>query len=130
EFLNEAWEPFYCLDVAEQLEEAGVVYLGSATLTDNHPQLLIDEATLRTLAHLRTAPQRRLALDFATQQRFRRDVFWKAGPLAAGALERVWIGCSGDPRRWSTQVKVPRGIIHFREAFTTRLAALLDAGPL
>ncbi len=131
EFLNEEWEPFYCLDVADQLQEAEVVYLGSATLADNHPLLLVDEATLRTVAQLGTPRQRRLALDFATHQQFRRDVFCKSqSPLETGALERVWVGCAGDPRLLSTQVKVPRGIIHFREPFIRKLGALLENGPL
>ena len=81
EFLNATWEPFYCVDVADQLQEAGVAYLGSATLTDNHAALLIDESTLRSIAQLPQERQRRLALDFATNQQFRRDVFWRPADL-------------------------------------------------
>jgi SAM-dependent methyltransferase len=131
EFLNDEWEAFYGVDVADQLQEAGVVYLGSATLADNHPLLLVDEATLRTVEQLETPRQRRLALDFATRRQFRRDVFCKARPpVATSALERVWVGCTIDPRLLPTQVKVPRGIVHFRETFIRKLGALLEGGPL
>ncbi len=131
EFLNQEWQAFYCLDVADQLAEANVTYLGSATLVDNHPLLVTDEATLRGLGQLRSPRQRRLALDFATQQRFRRDVFWRAQPhFETGNLDRVWIGSAGCPRLLPTQVRVPRGIVHFRAAFSRKLGDLLEGGPL
>ena len=38
EFLNETWEPFYSIDVADEMLEAEVHYLGSATLPENHPR--------------------------------------------------------------------------------------------
>ncbi|HKB11289.1 MAG TPA: class I SAM-dependent methyltransferase, partial [Vicinamibacterales bacterium] len=37
EFMNEVWQPFYSVDVADELGEAGLRYVGSATLAENHP---------------------------------------------------------------------------------------------
>src|SRR5689334_8645010 len=42
EFMNAAWQPFYAVDVADQLEAIGLRYVGSATLADNHPPLVLD----------------------------------------------------------------------------------------
>jgi SAM-dependent methyltransferase len=132
EFLNAAWEPFYCVDVADQMQEADLTYLGSATLVDNHPLLVIDAPTWTSIGNLATERQRRLALDFATNQQFRRDVFVRAASRGAedgsSALDSVTVGCADDPHQLRTQVRVPRGVIHFREAFIRRLQELVEAG--
>jgi ubiquinone/menaquinone biosynthesis C-methylase UbiE len=131
EFLNETWQPFYCVDVADQLREAGVLYLGSATLAENHPQLIVDESTLQSLEQLTTHRQRRLALDFATHQQFRRDVFRREPARRdQAALDSMIVGCSGDPELVQTDVRVPRGVIHFRDTFIRRLRELLQSGPI
>jgi SAM-dependent methyltransferase len=130
EFLNETWEPFYGVDVADQMQQAGVAYVGSATLADNHPLLLVDETTLQGIGQLPTERQRRIALDFATQQHFRRDVFWRPVPGAGSrALESLLIGCVDDPRRLRPPIRVPRGLVHFQEDFLYRLRGLLQRGP-
>ena len=75
EFMNAAWQPFYAVDVADQLEAIGLRYVGSATLADNHPPLVLDAESAKAIAALETERERRVATDFATNQRFRRDVF-------------------------------------------------------
>jgi SAM-dependent methyltransferase len=131
EFLNATWEPFYCVDVADQLQQAGVAYVGSATLTDNHAALLIDESTLRNIGQLAHERQRRLALDFATNQQFRRDVFWRPTcPGGASGPDCSLIGCIDDPQQLPARIRVPRGVVHFQSAFILRLRDLLARGPL
>ncbi len=133
EFLNETWQPFYCVDVADQLHAAGVRYVGSATLVDNHPQLIVNESTFQSIERLATHRQRRLALDFATHQQFRRDVFRRESHregMDQPALDSVIIGCTGAPELLETDVTVPRGIMHFKDTFIRKLRALLQRGPI
>lgn len=131
EFLNATWEPFYGVDVADQLRPAGVEYVGSATLTDNYPALLIDEATLHRIMQVPHERQRRLALDFATNQQFRRDVFWRPTRRGdAGGVDCSLVGCIDDPHRLPAQIRVPRGVAHFQPAFMLRLRSLLLQGPI
>ncbi len=131
EFLNETWEPFYGVDVADQMQAAGVSYVGSATLADNHAALLVDESTLERIGQLPTERQRRIALDFATNRQFRRDVFWRpASAPETGALDCTLIGCVDVAEQLCAPFKVPRGIIHFQESFLNRLRELLEPGPL
>lgn len=132
EFLNETWEPFYGVDVADQMQDAGVSYVGSATLADNHAALLVDESTLERIGHLPAERQRRIALDFATNQQFRRDVFWRPAVFApgTGALDAALIGCVDVAEQLSAPCRVPRGIIHFQESFLSRLRVLLEPGPV
>ncbi|MGB6450557.1 MAG: class I SAM-dependent methyltransferase [Steroidobacteraceae bacterium] len=133
EFMSEAWEAFYCIDVADQMAEAGLRYAGSATLTDNHAGLLIDDATAANIAGLPTERQRRLALDFACNPHFRRDVFFR--PSATGAMcdrslrtDDAIIGAIGDPERIDTAVKVPRGALHFQADFAEAVRSLMAGG--
>lgn len=132
EFLNETWEPFYGVDVADQLQEAGVAYVGSATLADNHAPLLVDASTLDRIGQLPEERQRRIALDFATNQQFRRDVFWRPTSSArdADALDSTLIGCVNVAEGLRAPIRVPRGIIHFQETFLERLRQLLEPAPL
>ena len=131
EFLNETWEPFYGVDVADQMQEAGVSYVGSATLADNHPALLVDESTLERIGQLPAERQRRIALDFATNQPFRRDVFWRPSRAAdAGALDSILVGCVDVAAQLRGPFRVPRGILHFEDSFLSRLRPLLEPGPM
>lgn len=135
EFLNEAWEPFYSVDVADDMVEAGVRYLGSATLVDNHPALVVEALAAQAVSSLATPRQRQLAIDFAANQRFRRDVFVR-GQDALGAadvtrnLYAVPIGCLGDPEAIGPAVRVPRGEIRFQDDFIRDLRPWLERGSI
>jgi SAM-dependent methyltransferase len=133
EFLNETWQPFYSVDVADEMASANVTLIGSATLPDNHPMLVIDEAAAESLKSLTTPRQVHLATDFATNRRFRRDIFIRSDSPrssedAARALESAIIGCVGDPQQLTNKVKVPRGQITFQADFMQALQALLHEG--
>jgi predicted O-methyltransferase YrrM len=135
EFLNRTWEPFYSIDVADELAEADVSYLGSATLADNHQPLIVDDRVAEAAAKLPAARQRQLAIDFATNQRFRRDVFVRGranlGPAdVARNLNAVVIGSLGNPARILTRARVPRGEIRFQRDFIGELQQVLLRGSL
>jgi SAM-dependent methyltransferase len=133
EFLNRAWEPFYSIDVAEGLAEAGVRLIGSATLADNHEPLLVDDGIAEVLNRLPALRQRELALDFAVNRRFRRDVFVRgaaeAGPAEISSrVAELPIGCIGTPSGIGTTARVPRGEIRFQPRFIGELKELLAVG--
>lgn len=133
EFFNETWQPFYSVDVMDEMAQAGASYVGSATLVDNHPMLLVEEAATDSLKNLASPRQQHLALDFATNRRFRRDVFARSDTArsqaeAARAINDVVIGGVGDPRQIGTRIKVPRGHITFQPDFIETLKGLLRHG--
>jgi hypothetical protein len=135
EFLNETWQPFYSIDVIEEMAGAGVSFVGSATLADNHPMLLVEESAAEALKALASPRQQHLALDFATNRRFRRDVFVRSdtsrSPMeATRALNSTIVGCVGDPQQLGTRVKVPRGQISFQSDFIDELKSLLRNGSI
>ena len=135
EFLNQTWEPFYSVDIADEMAEAETRYLGSATLVDNHPTLIVDALAAEAVAKLSTPRQRQLAIDFATNQRFRRDVFVRSqksrGPVeATRKLHAVAIGSLGNPDEISARAKVPRGEIRFQDEFIRELRSLMRSGSM
>jgi ubiquinone/menaquinone biosynthesis C-methylase UbiE len=131
EFLNQTWEPFYSVDIGDEMADAEVRYLGSATLVDNHPALVVDELATEAVATLATGRQRQLATDFAANQRFRRDVFVR-GHEGLGETTRhlraAAIGSLGNPERIGTKARVPRGEIHFQEDFIRGVQSLMVRG--
>lgn len=136
EFLNDTWTLYYSVDVADDMARAGATYLASATLADNHPVLLIDKGAAEAIAKLPSARLRQLALDFAVNQRFRRDVFIKGPPPARSPaeairnLDDVAIGCITELEQIGSQAIIPRGKMTFQDAFIRDLRELMKHGSL
>ena len=134
EFLNEAWEPFYASDVADELAEAGARFLGSATLVDNYPALVVSGQAAAAVSELETERQRQLAVDFAVNRRFRRDVFVRGdegrGEIADGRHLGAAVVGSLDPERIVEKTVVPRGALTFHEDFLLELQRLMRAGSM
>ena len=134
EFMNAAWQPFYSVDVADELADVGLRYVGSATLAENHPALVLDAESAQAVAALETERQRQLAADFATNRRFRRDVFVRGDDGSSRARpEAVFatvIGSARAPSAIPTKAAVPRGEIAFHDGFIRDVRALMARGSL
>jgi len=134
EFMNAAWQPFFSVDVADELADAGLRWVGSATLAENHPALVLDAESAKAVAALETERQRQLATDFATNQRFRRDVFVRGDEASSRARpEAVFaavIGSARAPSAIPTKAAVPRGEIAFHDGFIRDVRALMARGSL
>jgi SAM-dependent methyltransferase len=135
EFMNAAWEPFYSVDVADELAAIGLRFAGSATLAENHPALLLDAESGHAVARLPDDRQRQLATDFAVNQRFRRDVFVRDtgdGSVAASAddLFASIVGSARAPSAIEARAIVPRGEIAFHDAFIRDVRELVAGGSM
>jgi SAM-dependent methyltransferase len=130
EFMNAAWEPFYGVDVGDEFASIGLQIVGSATLANNHLPLMIDGQAAEAISSLPSRRQQQLAIDFAINQRFRRDVFVRStGARTDGSrLDEVVIGCPGDPETTGATMRVPRGEMRFQEPFIRDLRALMSRG--
>ncbi|HEY0372865.1 MAG TPA: class I SAM-dependent methyltransferase [Thermoanaerobaculia bacterium] len=131
EFLNEAWEPFYSIDVADEMAAIGLTLAGSATLADNHDPLVVQDDAANAVRQLASPRQRQLAMDFAANRRFRRDVFIRAterdDETAASRAAQTIIGALGNV---DAQINVPRGAFGFRGEFVEDLRALMARGSM
>ena len=132
EFLNDAWEPFYSIDVAADFASAGMTWAGSATLPDNHPALVLDPAVAQAIAALPGGRAQQLAIDYAVNRRFRRDVFVRDAArldddAARRQLESMTLGCV-ETGRLSNTLRVPRGELRLQAGFVDDVRALFSAG--
>jgi SAM-dependent methyltransferase len=134
EYLNAAWTTFYSADVADEMAEAKLTYLGSATLHENHLEMLLpDEA----IAHIKQQPTerlRQLTQDYLTGQRFRRDVFVRGHAHLSradisGHLHNACFALVGAPEDMTENAAVPRGEIKFAAEATKKIRAILAKGP-
>lgn len=128
EFMNAAWEPFYSVDVADEFASIGLAFAGSATLPDNHLALGLDASVVEAIDGLASERQRHLAIDFARNQRFRRDLFTRGAAADPSAIHAVPVGCPGDVEDVGLSVRVPRGEIRFKEAFVRDVRQQLSQG--
>ncbi len=83
EYFNENWTLFYHADVAREVEEAKLNYVGTATVIDTLDAFNVTAAQNAQLAKIADPAARETARDYATCQQFRRDLFVKgATPLS------------------------------------------------
>ncbi|WP_181707280.1 class I SAM-dependent methyltransferase [Chthonobacter rhizosphaerae] len=86
EHLNRDWEPFYHADVAAELDEAKLSFVGSTALLDHVDAVSLTQEHRDVLADVPAPALRETVRDFLVNQQFRRDVFQK-GPIALNALD-------------------------------------------
>jgi SAM-dependent methyltransferase len=91
EFLNQDWNPFYHKDVAAEMAEAKLTFLGSAHLLDHVDALNLTEAQRTFLNEIEDPELRETTRDYMVNQQFRRDIFVKgAVPLGFFTARERW----------------------------------------
>ena len=75
EYLNDHWQPLYHADVARDMAEAKLAFVGSATLLENFPDLCLTPDQRKLLDPIGVAPVRETFKDYFLARAFRRDVF-------------------------------------------------------
>ena len=129
EYLADACEVLWAVDVMDEMAAVGLTWIASATPRDHHEALLVDEEASRAIAGLGTARLRTLALDFAVNRSFRRDVFVRGEPVRDSvALGAVKIRLCGDAIPLS--IVMPRGRIHFGADFIAALQKIMAGGAI
>ena len=90
EYLNGAWNPMFVTDVADEMEQARLSFLGSATISDNIPVANIT-SSIEPLYNSATDPlMKELVKDFAVNQSFRRDIYIRgATQMTQGELKET-----------------------------------------
>nr|WP_298686903.1 class I SAM-dependent methyltransferase [uncultured Dongia sp.] len=132
EFLNGEWNAFYAADVADEMAEAKLDFVGSATLMENHRDLLLSDAAIALVGEQPDERRRQMVQDFLINQKFRRDVFVRGharlsqAEIAANRARQYLVAPKSlsalDPK-----IKVPRGTVTVDpEKFKHLIAVLKD----
>lgn len=133
EYLNADWTLFYSADVADEMAVAKLDYVGSATLVENHLDLVLAEAAAAFVRKQPTERLRQMMQDFSSGQRFRRDVFARGhahlgqGQIARN-LRQLHFGTTKTMDEFTPKAKVPRGEITFDNALFPIIKDVLGLG--
>ncbi|WP_366657425.1 class I SAM-dependent methyltransferase [Fodinicurvata sp. EGI_FJ10296] len=87
EFLNGSWQPLYHMDVARDMVDAKLSFVGMATLPENFAGIGLSDEAKTVVNGLPDGPFRETAKDYFNGRGFRRDVFVR-GRRAVAADER------------------------------------------
>ena len=135
EYLNADWTLFYAADVADEMAAAKLDFLGSATLIENHLDLVLADAPAAFVRKQPTERLRQMMQDFCSGQRFRRDVFVRGhAHLTRTQISRnLWqthFGTVKSMEDFTQKAKVPRGEITFDDTLFPVLKEELSFGSL
>ena len=90
EYLNGTWQPLFVTDVAREMAEAKLDYVGSAALLENFDALCLPKGAREVAAETTDPGFRELLKDYAINQQFRRDVYVKgARPMTGVEKQRA-----------------------------------------
>ncbi|WP_324132742.1 class I SAM-dependent methyltransferase [Bosea sp. (in: a-proteobacteria)] len=91
EYFNADWTPFYFADVAAELAEAKLSFVGSAHLLDQIDAVNLTGEQQTLLAAIEDPVRRQGLRDFMVNQQFRRDIFVKGAlPLSTPEAQALW----------------------------------------
>jgi SAM-dependent methyltransferase len=133
EYLNEEWHPFYCLDVFREMGMAKLSYVGSATISENHPGLLFGKNARPVFDAQPTKERRQLVQDFLINQRFRRDVYVKGLSTMSAAESRnrlrdMPVGLVKSPASVTYTAKCNAGEVKFDNELSRAIIDVLGKG--
>jgi SAM-dependent methyltransferase len=134
EYLNDAWTLFYHSDVATELSEAKLSFVGSAQLLDHIDVINLTPEEQQILAEIGDPILLETVRDFMVNKQFRCDVFVKgAVALSPDEAQTIWydrrFALSTNRADVPFVLKVPRGEANLpTEVYQPILTALSD-GP-
>ncbi|KFG69252.1 class I SAM-dependent methyltransferase [Microvirga sp. BSC39] len=134
EYFNQDSNPFYFTDLAEELAEAKLTWVGPANALDTLDEINLTKEQREFLAGIDDIPLRQMTRDHIVDQQFRRDIFIK-GPVRLSAYQtrEKWL----DTRFALTMKgsKIPREMRGMRVAIKLQdgiydpLITVLEQGP-
>lgn len=134
EYFNRDLTPFYFMDVAQELSEAKLTWVGPANALETLDAIHLTKEQQQFLAEIDDTALRQMVRDHMIDQQFRRDIFIKGPlPFAKGLAKEKWLDTrfvllrkSGDIPR---QVQGLRCKIGLAAELYDPLIAALEGGP-
>jgi SAM-dependent methyltransferase len=135
EFLTQHWRPVFHADLSAAMATARLDFIGSASLSENLPELMLDEPSRMMLDRMPDVAARQLLLDLHLQRPFRRDVFMRgARPARPGALDEVELALVSHRRVHGDgaslpPLETPLGRAELAEEMAAPIMAALEEEP-
>lgn len=104
EYFHDSWTPMYFADVARQMAEAGLYFVGAIPLHLNYKDLSVPPAAAKLFAGIESRVVLESMRDYATNEFFRRDVYVRGVAPCSAASTRAYFeatpfGAPGGIRR-------------------------------
>lgn len=120
EYLNESWQLPYSIDVADELQEAKISFVGSATLLENNLDFMLTKEAHEYVQSLPTERTQQLAVDLFSMRRFRRDVFVRghsrlSREAAIKNVRKQHVGAIKLIPEISDKIKLPTGEVAIKD---------------
>jgi len=134
EYMNTNWDLFYFTDVAAQMHEIKMTYAASANVLENFMQTCAAQDTVKFIESQADHLMRELMLDYATNKRFRRDIYTRgARRFSAHEYEQQVFSaqlCLARARsKCDLNVLLPMGKVDLPPALYVPLLDALAIGP-
>lgn len=131
EFLTEHWRPAFHEDVRVALGAAKLEFVGSATLHENIPDMILEPAQRSMFDGFPHGPAREFLKDVCLQRPFRRDVFIRGlrrvDPTAA--LDQIVLLPTRALPDECPKLAIPLGVAELPPEIWGQVAAALMQGP-
>lgn len=134
EYLNQDLEPFYFTDLARELAEAKLTWVGPANALENLDEINLTKEQRDFLAGIDDIALRQMTRDHIVDQQFRRDIFVKgAVRLSAQKMREQWLetcfALSAKGSKIPRELSGLRHVIKLRNGIYDPLIAALEKGP-
>jgi SAM-dependent methyltransferase len=134
EYFNQDLTPFYFIDVAQELSEAKLTWVGPAHTMDTLEEINLTKEQRDFLSGIDNLGLRQTTRDHIVDQQFRRDIFVK-GPvrLTAHQMRDAWLdmrfALSAKSARIPREVRGLRQTVKLQNAVYDPVISALEAGP-
>ncbi len=134
EYLNEHWAPVFPGDLARDLRDAKLTFIGRADPFSVMPELLSTQAEANAAQAYSDASGSALLADLLAPTSFRQDIFLRgATPLSAqrreAALRSVWLALATPASGGSLTLDIPSGQLELDDVAYRPVLERLGAGP-
>jgi SAM-dependent methyltransferase len=134
EYFNQDLEPFYFMDLAQELAEAKLTWIGSASTLENLDEINLTKEQREFLAGIDNVALRQTTRDHIVDQQFRRDIFVKgAVRLSSRQIHEKWLetrfALSAQGSKVPREVRGSHHIVKLHSGIYDPLIAALEKGP-
>ncbi|MEE1657968.1 class I SAM-dependent methyltransferase [Microvirga sp. CF3062] len=134
EYFNQDLEPFYFTDLAQELAEAKLTWVGPANAQENLDEINLTKEQREFLAGIDDIALRQLTRDHIVDQQFRRDIFVKgAVHLSAQQVREQWLETrfvlSAKGSKIPRELRGLRHAVKLHSGIYDPLIAALEKGP-
>jgi SAM-dependent methyltransferase len=134
EYFNKDFTPFYFSEIAQELAEAKLTFIGSAHVLDSIDPINLTQDQQKVLAEIDDVGLRQTVRDHMIDQQFRRDIFVKGPvPLSNAASKERWLGTrfvlTSAGSDISRTIRAPLGEVKLQAELYDPLIAALENGP-